>query len=190
LLALGLQSLQGLALGTVLVCADCFAGYCRVVDASLVSAGFETLVVFAPSVALLIADDRALRRAEGVERWRRWSSRGLILVSLGYTALYLAVLRGPWLLGRAGADDRITLWSARLSSTSAGIPLVGFALAVGMGINHFCVSAACVRAVAADRASKSRGGAGRFEVAVWLLCAAIVALEIAAVTTFATGGQI
>lgn len=119
-----------------------------------------------------------------------WAHRLLIFVSLGYVALLVAVLRAPWLVGQAGGSDRVAVWTARLSSTTAGIPLLAFVLALGLGAILFSVSAAYLRALSAagnlDRtwAARNRG------IVVWSVCTLIFLVGLATITAFATGGMI
>ena len=146
--------------------------------------------MFAPGAALLLTDYRALGRVKWPWLWQLWASRALILASLSYMALYVTALRGPWLLGQAGGSDRVTVWTARLSATTAGVPLLAFALALGMGANLWCMSAACLRAARPARAPDNESSWRRFELFVWILCAFVVLVGLATITTFATGGSV
>jgi hypothetical protein len=190
LLALTTQCLNGLAIGTVVVCTHCFDSYCRLVDRSIWSAGLETLIVIAPAAILLLVDYHAIGKVEWRWAWQFWASRFLVLVSLGYLALCVAVLRGPWLVGQAGSSDRISIWTARLSSTTAGVPLLAFALALGLGTNLWCLSAAYLRALRTTQLPNSSKGRSRLEILIWLLCAFVTLVGLATITTFATGGAI
>ena len=185
LLALGTQYINTLAIGSVLVSVPCFEWYCRLCDGSRFIAGLETLLVFAPGSALLLADYRSLRLTKWQWPWQRSANRVLILTSFAYVALHVAALRGPWLLGNAGATDRLTVWTARLSSTTAGVPLLAFTLALGMGANLWCISAAWLRA-----ARSVPDNPVHFERLAWILCALVVLVGLAAITTFATGGSV
>ena len=182
------QYLNTLAIGSVLVCTPCFERYGQLCDGSRAIAWFETLLVFAPGSALLIVDYRSLRHPSWQWPWQLWANRALILTSLAYVALHVTALRAPWLLGNAGATDRLTVWTARLSSTTAGVPLLAFALALGMGANLWCISAAWRRTARAARASSDNPV--RLERLAWTLCALVVLVGIAAITTFATGGSV
>ncbi len=190
LLALTTHFVNGLAVGTVVVCTPCFDSYCRLVDRSIWSAGLETLIVFAPAATLLLADYQAIGEVEWRWAWQIWASRFLVLVSLGYLALYVTVLRGPWLLGQAGSSDRVSIWTARLSSTTVGVPWLAFALALGLGTNLWCLSAAYLRALGATRLPNGSRRRSRLEILIWLLCAFLTWVGLATITTFATGGAI
>ena len=190
LLALAVQALNWLAAATALLSGSAFEHYSRVFDGSSWLVGFETLLVFAPGAALLVADYRSMPGKKWQWKWQMWANRILILASLGYVVLYVIVLRIPWLLGQAGASDRITVWAARLSSTNAGIPLTAFMLALGMGVHIWCVSMACLRALRTAKVLDDPEVERRAEVLVWSLCAFVILVGLATIVTFATGGTV
>ncbi len=188
--ALTLVSLYWLASGSALVGATGFEHYCRVFDDSPWLTGLETVVVFGPVAALLIADYRTMRSEKWQWTWQMWANRLLALVSLGYVALYVAVLRAPWLLGQAGESDRVALWTARLSSAYAGVPLLAVTLALGFGAMLCSVSAACLRALKAAGNLDSPWVERNSGVVVWSLCTLVFLVGLATITLFATGGSI
>jgi hypothetical protein len=188
--ALVTLSLHGLMLGTLLIGVAGYERYCRIVDGSSVIAGIEILLVFGPSAALLIVDYRASKSETQLLGWQKGASKVMAYLSLGYVLGYVAVLRAPWLLGQAAGSDRITLWSARLSSTVGGVPLLAFAMALGLGLLMQSVSAAALRAFRSAGYLDSPRADRRFGIVVWALCATIYLVGLASIVAFATGGSI
>jgi hypothetical protein len=93
-------------------------------------------------------------------------------------------------LAQAGATDRVTLWTARLSSTVSGAPLMAFAHALGLGILLYSVSAAVLRALGATGYLRLPHSARHARVAIWSTCTLVYTLGLAALVAFAAGGSI
>jgi hypothetical protein len=182
------MSLHCLALGSVRVSEHWFENYCRVFDASPWLAGLETLVVFGPAALLVIIDCRTLRRVEWQWLWHMWANRVLAVLGLGYIALHLVALRAPWFTGQAGGTDRITIWTARLSSTVAGAPALAFALTLGLAALLWSISGACLRAFGAlGKLDGSWLGRNRSAI-VLSLCTLDFLIALATIAAFTTGG--
>ncbi len=75
------------------------------------------------------------QRLAGTPRgWDERLSFGLDLLALVAWTTYLGFLRVPWLLGGAGPDARLELWSRTLASTTSGYPVAAFALVMAQGL--------------------------------------------------------
>src|SRR5664280_309411 len=190
LFALVTLSLHGLTLGTILIGVAGYERYCRIVDGSSVIAGIETLLVFGPGVALLFVDYRASKSEPQLLGWQKGARKVMAFLSLGYVLGYVAVLRAPWLLGQAAGSDRITIWSAQLSSTVGGVPLFAFSMSLGLGFLMQSVSAAALRAFRTAGYLDSPRADSRFGIVVWSLCAMVYLVGLASIVAFATGGSI
>ncbi len=190
LFALLVMSIHWLALGTVLVSKNCFESYCRVFDTSRQLAGLETLTVFGPVAFLLIVDYRAVGREKWQWIWQMWANRAMLIVGFGYIALYVVALRAPWLVGDAGGTDRVTVWTARLSSAYAGAPVLAFALALGLAAQLWSVAGACLRALGALSDLDGTWLGRHRGVLVMSLCILDFVVAFATITAFAAGGSI
>ncbi len=188
LLTLIVMSLHCLALGSMLVNEHCFENYCRVFDASPGLAGLESTIVFGPAVFLLIADYRTVGRTQWQWTWHMWANRVLVILGLSYIALYLVALRLPWLVGQAGGTDRVTIWTARLSSTVAGAPVMAFALTLGLATLLWSITWACLRAFAALRNVDGTWIGRNRSAIVVSLCALDFVIALATFTAFTAGG--
>jgi hypothetical protein len=187
LLALATLSLHWLAMGTVLISLAGFERYCQAVDGSSALARLETIFAFGPVAVFMIADYRAMKTQQWLWAWQMHANRLLTLLSLGYLTVHVAFLRAPWLLGEAGGSDRITLWSARLSSTVAGVPILAFALTVGLGVTLRSIVAACLRAFSPTENTCGGRMQRNYRTVLWSLCALVFLVGLATIAAFATG---
>jgi hypothetical protein len=135
-----------------------------------------------------LADDfRTSNRRPGPLVWQVWGSRLLGVLATAHLLTYVAVLRAPWLLAQASSSSRVDVWSARLSSTVGGVPMVAFLQAIGLGSLLIATAAAALRALH-DAGYAQPKSKRRLEVAMWMLCAGDFLVGLATITTFATGG--
>lgn len=192
LAALALFALVGLtldSLGLAILWVDeaAFERYCRVVDGSGFAAILQLIICLGPAVWLLAEDGLRIWRDARLEpRRRSW----LVLHGLALAAIagYVLLLRLPWITQHANARARLDLWSARLSGTFHGVPLVGFLLTVGAGTWFVAVGAAALRAIDDSGFTQKRGLTQRFAAGVWLVCGVDCALQMLTLIMLATGG--
>jgi hypothetical protein len=186
--ALVCLSLDTLGSALVWIESAAFQRYCHVVDASAVAATIQLVVGFGPTVWLLLEDICGPGSDLGAPTWRAGGVRVLDALALLHIAGYVIILRLPWLTGQASAYNRLDLWSARLSSTIDGIPVVAFLMAVGFGVRFVAMASATLRALCVAGFLQNPRLLGRFAVAVWLICAVDFAVAMVTLVTFATGG--
>jgi hypothetical protein len=186
--ALVALTLDALASGLVVFDTAAFERYCRTIDGSGAAATVQLLVCFGPAVLLLIEDIRqGVRRADISPPQRRWvlALDGLAVV---YLLWYVLALRGPWLAEQTSAQGRLTLWSARLSATVGGVPLIAFLHTVGFGVLFAATSSASLRTFAAVGYLRTPQLLLRASTAVRVLCTLDFVLVTVSFVTFATGG--
>lgn len=181
-------TLDGLGSGTVLIDVAGFERYCRVVDSSAIAVALQLLVGFGPAMVLLVDDFRTSNRRPGPLGWRGWGARLLGMLAVAHLLSYVAILRAPWLLVQASCRSRVDVWSARLSSTVGGVPMVSFLQAIGLGSLLIATGAAALRTLHHVDYLQTPTSKRRLEVAVWILCAGDFLLGLATIATFATGG--
>jgi len=165
-----------------------FQRYCRVVDGSRAAAVIQLVVGFGPALWLLVEDMRHPGKELGAPAWRSRGARLLDALALVHFVGYVLLLRTPWLFEEASAHNRIDLWSARLSGTIGGMPVVAFLQVVGFGILFVATASASLRALRVAGFLQNPRLLGRFTVAVWILCAMDFAVAMVTLITFATGG--
>ena len=165
-----------------------FQRYCRVVDGSGAAAAIQLVVGFGPALWLLVEDLRRPRKDFGAPAWRSRGIRLLDALALIQFVGYVLLLRTPWLFEQASAHNRIDLWSARLSGTIGGMPVVAFLQIIGFGILFVATASATLRALRVAGFLQNPRLSGRFAVAVWILCAMDFAMVMVTLITFATGG--
>jgi hypothetical protein len=190
---LALFALLGLtldSLGSSLVWLDgaAFARYCRVIDGSGCAAGIQIVICLGPATWLLMQDSLRLRFDARLVTWHRRGSLALDALALTQVIGYVSLLRLPWLLERAAAHNRLDLWSARLSETQNGVPLVAFLLAIGFCTLFVATSVVTLRALRAAGFAQNPRLAANFTTSVWGLCTFNCALTMVTLITFATGG--
>lgn len=191
--SIALFALVGLTLdtlGSALVWFEsaAFQRYCRVVDGSGAAAAIQLVVGFGPALWLLLEDIRRPGRDLGAPAWRSRGAQFLDTLALTHFVGYVILLRTPWLLEQASAHNRIDLWSARLSGTVGGMPVVAFLLAVGFAILFFAMASATLRALCVAGYLTNPRSSGRFVVTVRIICATNFAVAMVTLITFATGG--
>jgi hypothetical protein len=190
LLSVILVSVYVLALSMALINADAFRLYCALADSNPVAAAAEAALVFGPAATMLFGELRVLKDARVQERQQAGLHRAVPALGLGYIVLHLATLRVPWLLGQAGATDRVTLWTARLSCTVAGVPLMAFAHALGLSLFLYSVSASALGALETAGYLALPKCARLARVTVWSTCVLVYAIGLATLVSFAAGGTI
>lgn len=187
-LAYSVVTVNGLILGVVLASPALFEQLCSIADQSPWLAALGVLFSAGPVGVSLIVDYRTLEREPWQWNWQRRLTQLAVWFSLVYLAADAAILRGPWLAGQAGSFDRVTIWTARLSSAHGGVPLTAFALTLGFGATLWCTTGALIRAYAASRAKGRLMNLRRLKVVVWLLCVLVFVAGFAGISSFATGG--
>jgi hypothetical protein len=165
-----------------------FQRYCRVVDGSGAAVVIQLVVGFGPALWLLFQDMRRPGKDVGVPAWRVRSVRLLDALALIHFVGYVLLLRSPWLFEQASAHNRIDLWSATLSATIGGMPIVAFLLVVGFGVLFVATASATLRAFRVAGFLQNPRQLGRLSVAVWSLCAMDFVVAMVTLVTFATGG--
>jgi len=165
-----------------------FQRYCRVVDGSGAAVVIQLVVGFGPALWLLVEDMRRPGKDFGAPAWRSRGVRLLDALALIHFVGYALLLRAPWLFEQASAHNRIDLWSARLSGTISGMPVVAFLQVVGFGILFVATASATLRALRVAGFLQNPRLSGRFAVAVWTLCATDFTVAMVTLITFATGG--
>jgi hypothetical protein len=188
--AMAVFSLESFARGLVVISPEAYERCWGFVDESPCLSWFVVTLVSGSVAMSLFVDYRAGSDERWPWAWQRRATRLLQVLGLAYLVGDAAVLRGPWLLGQAGRDDRITVWTARLSSAIAGVPLLAFALVLGFGATAWCVAAACDRSYRALSSQGDWRGTRRLSVIVWLLCILVFAAGFAAFAAFAAGGAV
>ena len=165
-----------------------FQRYCRVIDGSGAASAIQLLVGFGPALWLLFEDMRRPGGDIGAPAWRSRGFRLLDVLALIHFVGYVLLLRTPWLFEQASARNRIDLWSARISGTTGGMPVMAFLQVVGFGILFVATASATLRALHVAGFLHNPRLSGRFAVAVWTLCAVDFAVAMVTLITFATGG--
>jgi hypothetical protein len=189
-LALVNCSLGSLQLAVVLVNPAWFENLCSIFDASQGFAGVTTLLFAGPIVTSLVLDYFLVDREPWPWPWQRRATRIALVASIADVVAESVILRGPWLLGEAGRFDRVSVWTAKLSSTYAGVPWTAFGLSLGYAILLWCVTSAFVRAYAVTTEG-ARGQKSRLiRVSAWVWCAFLFVTGFAALCSFATGGAV
>lgn len=181
-------TLDGLGSGIILIDVAGFERYCRTVDSSGIAVGLELLIGFGPAVALLVDDFRTSNRRPGPLVWQVWGTRLLGVLAVAHLLSYVAVLRAPWLFAQASSRSRVDVWSARLSSTIGGVPIVAFLQVIGFGSLLIATAAAALRTLHDVGYLQTPKSKRRVEVAVWMLCAGDFLVGLATINTYATGG--
>ncbi len=188
--ALVSSTLGALPLAVVLVSPAWFVTLSSIFDASPLWAWVTSMLFAGPIITALTLDCRAIGREPWQWRWQRWGAHSAVLVSIAYIVADALILRGPWLLGQAGRTDRVSVWTASLSSTYEGVPFAAFGLSLGYGMLLWCVTSAFIRAycnsVPVGRARHSP----RIRVFAWVWCAFLFVTGFAALCSFATGGAV
>jgi len=188
--ALAAVTLNGLALAVVLISPIRFEQYYSIVDRSQWLACIGTLLYAGSVIVSLVLDYRALEREKWQWVWQLRATRLVVIFSLFHVAADTAILRGPWLLGQAGGFDRLTIWTARLSSAYGGVPVTAFALTLGFGAMLFCTTSAFIRAYGACHSSGREIALQRIKVVAWILCVLVFVAGLAATSSFAAGGAV
>ena len=183
-------TLNGLALAVVLISKASFEQLFSLVDRSPSLACMGTLLYAGPVAVSLVLDYRALEREEWQSGWQLRASRLAVIFSLLHLAADTAILRGPWLLGQASGFDRLTVWTARLSSAYGGVPVTAFALTLGFGAMIFCTTSAFIRAYGVYHSSEREIALRRIKVVAWILCVLVFVAGLAATSSFAAGGAV
>ena len=165
-----------------------FQRYCRVVDGSGAAAVIQLILGFGPALWLLFQDMRRPGKDVGAPAWRSRGGRLLDALALIHFVGYVLLLRAPWLFEQASAHNRLDLWSARLSGTISGVPVVAFLQVVGFGILFVATASATLRAFRLAGFLQNPRLLGRFSVAVWSLCAMDFVVAMVTLITYATGG--
>lgn len=165
-----------------------FERYCRVVDGSGAAALVQLGLGFGPALWLLFEDMRRPGKGLGVPAWRSRGVQLMDVLALIHFVGYVLLLRAPWLFEQASAHNRIDVWSAQLSGTLSGIPVVAFLQIVGIGILFVATALATLRTLRVAGFLQNPRVSGRLSLAVWTLCALDFAVAMVTVIMFATGG--
>jgi|GEM_PF-2367071 len=165
-----------------------FERYCRVVDGSWLGAGLQLAFSQGPAVVLLARHAAAVRSDTREPPGRRRAVVVLHGAALAHVAAYVLLLRLPWLTEQAAAHNRLDLWSARLSATSWGVPLLAFLLSLGWCTLFTAVAVATLHALRESGLLRNPTVAVRVRTAIWGLSSVGCVLALLTLITFATGG--